>query len=72
MNKTFDCVAFKNQLQERLYEKLNPVDFDDYFAKLAGGPGGAALYRQLLDGKHQRGGRIAAGRSARRRPTQPE
>ncbi len=34
MNKNFDCVKMKNDLQEILYNKLNPVDFNDYYEKM--------------------------------------
>jgi transcription antitermination factor NusA-like protein len=34
MNKKIDCVKMKNDLQERLYKEINPVDFDDYYEKV--------------------------------------
>ena len=34
MNKTFDCVKMKNDLQENLYNSINPIDFNDYVNKL--------------------------------------
>ena len=32
--KTFDCVKMKNDLQENLYNSINPIDFNDYVNKL--------------------------------------
>jgi hypothetical protein len=34
MNKKFDCVEMKNQLQEKLYNKIEPKNIKDYFDKL--------------------------------------
>ncbi len=34
MNKTFDCVKMKNELQKNLYHSINPIDFNDYVNKL--------------------------------------
>jgi len=32
--KKFDCVEFKNKMQEQLYNRLNPSSVDDYLTKL--------------------------------------
>jgi len=34
MNKNFDCVKLKNDLQEKLYNKYMPKDIYDYFEKM--------------------------------------
>lgn len=32
--KKFDCVEMKHELQENLYNSINPKSFDEYFDKL--------------------------------------
>ena len=34
MNKKFDCIKMKHELQEILYNKINPKNINDYFVKL--------------------------------------
>jgi hypothetical protein len=33
MNKTFDCVDMKNDLQQKLYKEINPENAKDYIKK---------------------------------------
>ena len=47
MNKTFDCIKMKNDLQENLYKAINPKDFDDYFTKLKLRIKNNRLYQEL-------------------------
>ena len=34
MNKKFDCVEMKHEIQKKLYKELKPISMDDYFDKL--------------------------------------
>ena len=47
MNKKFDCVKLKIELQEKLYQKINPKNIDDYFEKLKISVEKNMLYNEL-------------------------
>jgi hypothetical protein len=47
MNKQFDCVKMKNELQVNLYKEINPKNFDEYYSKLNERIRKSSLYKEM-------------------------
>lgn len=58
MNKKFDCVKMKHEIQKKLYEEFKPISTDDYFDKLI-----KYSHKTKLFSKLKWGARASAGKN---------
>ena len=47
MNKKFDCVKMKNDIQQKIFNELKPKDIKEYVEKINNSLNDSELYKKL-------------------------
>ena len=51
MNKTFDCVSLKNELQEKLFNEINAPTEEEYIKKLKKSIDNSKWIKSIIESK---------------------